>query len=214
MVQRSGGARTVGELLTALLDRLELGSAAKATLAVIRWPEIVGSQIAAHARAERVRRGVLTVSVDSGVWATELSAHLPVLLERLSQAVGEGVVTDVHFVVGRQPRSPGRPGAGPGDGPREAGGVGRPTWPDRRDLLGVGLTDEERERIAALAARTRDPALAEATARWLALTLKAKRWLGQSGVSAEGGPHNGRSSGEDHPAPDEGGSPLPRANGT
>lgn len=207
-------AKAMGDILGALLDRLELTPATKAAMVVLRWPEFVGPVIAAHARPEGVKRGVLTVAVESSVWATELSLHVPLLLERINGALGEGVVTDVRFVVGARRRGPSQAEGGPAGRSRQAGaGHSRPDaggragqgippgpswvypWPDKNDLLHVPLTSEEQERVAALAAAVRDPDLATATARWLALTLKARRWL-----SREAGAHRQETGGDSRAA--------------
>lgn len=164
----------MGDVLSIWLDRAGLTSAARSVQAVSRWPEFVGPAVAAHARALACRRGVLTVAVDSNVWATELSTHIPVVLERISSALGEGVVTDLRFVLDRA----GRPGAAAA---RRAGDEGRGDvpWPDHRDLRAVELSEADQARVAALTTSAADPELAKASGNWLTATLKARRWLRQ-----------------------------------
>ena len=53
-----------------------------------RWPEIVGSHIAAHCTPEEFNGGVLTVRTDSAAWATELRMLAPQLLAKLNAALG------------------------------------------------------------------------------------------------------------------------------
>jgi hypothetical protein len=188
--RRSGGEKPLGEAVLALLEHLSLGAATRSALAVVRWSEFVGPLAAEHARAQHVRRGVLTVAVDSAVWATELSAHIPVLLERIGSALGSGLVTDVRFVVGR------RSASGRSDRGESAGGAASEpwslttetrAWPDRRDLASVSLSDREHETLREIAAAIGDPELAQAAGRWAALTLKAKRWLAeQAGRHGDG----------------------------
>jgi len=151
---------------------------------VHEWPRIVGPAVAAHTRAEKVERGVLVVRVESNVWATELSTRVPVLLERIRDAVGEGLVTDLRFVTGRAARP------GPGGGRFSSGASGSGArgpqsadrgWPDRRDLEAVPLSEADRRLVEEFRAAQKDPAVARAGTRWLTATLKARRWLREAG---------------------------------
>jgi predicted nucleic acid-binding Zn ribbon protein len=53
-----------------------------------RWPEIVGSHIAAHCTPVEFDAGVLTVHTDSPAWATELRMLAPQLLAKLNAELG------------------------------------------------------------------------------------------------------------------------------
>jgi predicted nucleic acid-binding Zn ribbon protein len=53
-----------------------------------RWPEIVGSHIAAHCTPVEFNDGVLTVRTDSPAWATELRMLAPQLLAKLNSELG------------------------------------------------------------------------------------------------------------------------------
>ncbi|RJQ07635.1 MAG: DUF721 domain-containing protein [Bacillota bacterium] len=162
----------LGEVLAGFLERAEALQPTRQAAVLLRWPEIVGPAVARHARAQSVRRGVLTVAVDSGVWATELSAHTPVVLERIESTLGPGIVTDLRFVV-RSHRAQSDALAGP------SGDYGEPSppWPNRRDLAAVRLTEDDLTQVRTFAAAARDPVLAQAAGHWLGLTLKARRWL-------------------------------------
>ncbi len=160
----------LGEVVGRWLERAGLERAILGATVVRRWPELVGPGVARHARAETVRRGVLTVRVDSNVWATELAAHRPALLERINTAMGQAVVSEVRFLVG----------PGPASGSAREGEAGAVTrWPDRRDLASVSLTEEDRAKVEAFRAAAADPELAEAGARWLTATLRARRWAAE-----------------------------------
>jgi predicted nucleic acid-binding Zn ribbon protein len=76
------------------------------------WPEIVGSQLAAHTKPESFDEGELTVAADSDAWATQLRLLAPKLLSRLAEELGAGTVTRIR-VIGPSRRSGGRGGAKP-----------------------------------------------------------------------------------------------------
>lgn len=60
-----------------------------------RWPEIVGSHIAAHCTPLEFNLGVLTVRTDSPAWATELRMLAPQLLAKLNAELGTSRVASV-----------------------------------------------------------------------------------------------------------------------
>ena len=60
-----------------------------------RWPEVVGSALAAHSKPLSLRAGVLAVAADEPAWGAQLRWLEADLLRRLDQACGEGVVTRV-----------------------------------------------------------------------------------------------------------------------
>jgi predicted nucleic acid-binding Zn ribbon protein len=61
-----------------------------------RWDEIVGAQLAAHARPLSLSRGVLVVAVTEPGWATQLTYLEGDLLRRFQDALGDGVVDRVE----------------------------------------------------------------------------------------------------------------------
>ena len=61
-----------------------------------RWDAIVGDDIAAHCRPERLEAGVLTCVAESTSWATQLRLLAPRLLERIGSDLGPGVVTQLR----------------------------------------------------------------------------------------------------------------------
>jgi predicted nucleic acid-binding Zn ribbon protein len=56
-----------------------------------RWEELVGPQIAQHARPVRLDSKVLTVEVDDPAWATQIKLLSLGLRERLASEVGAEV---------------------------------------------------------------------------------------------------------------------------
>jgi len=74
-----------------------------------RWEQIVGPELAAHARPDGFADGELVVVVDSTAWATQLRLLAATLVQRLNAELGDGTVRRVKV---RGPAGPGRqPGA-------------------------------------------------------------------------------------------------------
>jgi predicted nucleic acid-binding Zn ribbon protein len=55
-----------------------------------RWPQIVGEDIAAHCRPDRLVDGELTVIAESTAWATQLRLMSRQVLARITTEIGPG----------------------------------------------------------------------------------------------------------------------------
>lgn len=62
-----------------------------------RWAELVGAEVAEHARPESLRDGVLTVQADSTAWATQLRLLQRQLIAKLAAGLGDGVVKSMRI---------------------------------------------------------------------------------------------------------------------
>jgi len=67
-----------------------------------RWAELVGPQLAAHARPLSLTSGVLVVAVTEPGWATQLTYLESELLGRFREALGDGVVDRVEVGLRRK----------------------------------------------------------------------------------------------------------------
>ena len=65
-----------------------------------RWSEVMGADVAVHARLVSVRDGTLTVTVDDPIWATQLRYLEPAIVTRATALLGPGIVTRVKVRVG------------------------------------------------------------------------------------------------------------------
>ena len=74
-------------------------SGAHATLGA-RWDEVMGADVAAHTELVSVRDGVLTVTVDDPIWATQLRYLEPAIVTRARALLGPGVVERLRVRVG------------------------------------------------------------------------------------------------------------------
>jgi predicted nucleic acid-binding Zn ribbon protein len=88
-----------------------------------RWEQIVGPELAAHARPCGLAGGELVVVADSTAWATQLRLLAATLIRRLNAELGDGTVRRVKV---RGPVGPARPPgawrAPGGRGPRDTYG--------------------------------------------------------------------------------------------
>lgn len=117
-----GDPQPLGETIDRLLADRGWDVPAAVVGVVERWPEIVGTELAAHCRPEKFDAGVLSLRAESTAWATQVRLLLPQLHRRLDEVVGRDVVSRVEV---RGPTGPGW-GRGPlrvrGRGPRDTYG--------------------------------------------------------------------------------------------
>jgi predicted nucleic acid-binding Zn ribbon protein len=65
-----------------------------------RWSEVMGADVAVHAKLVSVRDGTLTVAVDDPIWASQLRYLEPAIVTRATALLGPRVVTRVKVRVG------------------------------------------------------------------------------------------------------------------
>ena len=61
-----------------------------------RWDQIVGAEIAAHCRPERLVDGELTCVAESTAWATQIRLLNRQILDRIAASLGSGVVRSLR----------------------------------------------------------------------------------------------------------------------
>jgi len=86
--------------LKASLDRVarSLGGPDAGALSGVfgRWADIVGAQLAAHARPLSLSSAVLLVGVTEPAWATQLTYLESDLVGRIRDALGDGIVERIE----------------------------------------------------------------------------------------------------------------------
>lgn len=68
-----------------------------------RWAELVGPDVADHCRPVSCADGELVVEAESATWAVQLRLFKSQMLDRLSGAVGPGVVSRIRIQGPTQP---------------------------------------------------------------------------------------------------------------
>jgi predicted nucleic acid-binding Zn ribbon protein len=90
----------LGNALERVRAELGLPDAGAFDVLLRRWPEIVGSEVAAHARLASVRDGVAVIVADGPIWASQLRFLEAAIVDGAAGAVGAGVVREVRVRVG------------------------------------------------------------------------------------------------------------------
>ena len=137
-------AAKAGDLLGALLAGWGLDERLHQYQALLIWDEVVGPQIAARTKPEKIRDGVLEVSVDQPTWMQQLQLLKPQILAKLNARLGDAPLREIFLKRGKVTPQP-----------NAARTANTPTWrtatlsSEESAELGamlVGIDDEELRR--------------------------------------------------------------------
>lgn len=95
---RSERPEPIGGLVERILERLGVADRVARERTASRWEEVVGPEIARHARRARVDGTTLFVEVDSAAWMTELDMMRRRLLESLNEGRERGRIEKIVFL--------------------------------------------------------------------------------------------------------------------
>lgn len=90
-------AQSIRSLLGDILDKPGIGEQITRHQAWLVWDQVVGKQVANHARPLRLRKGVLEVQVDHPVWMQQLQMLKPLILEKITARVPRAGITDIYL---------------------------------------------------------------------------------------------------------------------
>jgi len=91
----------VGNLIEWVLKEFNLTTGLKISKVFEVWDEVVGETIAKKARPETIRNRVLIVKVNSSPWIQELQFMKEMIKEKLNQRIGEKLIDDLFFQLGK-----------------------------------------------------------------------------------------------------------------
>ena len=91
----------LGDVIESLVTSLGQAGKFYGWRMVVRWPEVVGPEIAEVARAVRFSEGVLTVVVEKDVWRQELEMQLDKILTKVRSQPGGRVVDKIVLKAGK-----------------------------------------------------------------------------------------------------------------
>lgn len=138
-------AQSIRALLSDILDKPGIGEQITRHQAWLVWDQVVGKQIANHARPLRLRKGVLEVQVDHPVWMQQLQMLKPLILEKITASVPRAGITDIYLRKSSREFTPKQ--------------RSQPQSPTPQPWQQMELTEEEQARIDDQLASITDPEL-------------------------------------------------------
>ena len=94
-------AAKAGDLLGTILAGWGLEERLQQYRALLIWAEVVGPQIAARTRPEKIRDGVLEVCVDQPTWMQQLQLLKPQILAKLNGQLGDTPLREIYLKRGK-----------------------------------------------------------------------------------------------------------------
>jgi predicted nucleic acid-binding Zn ribbon protein len=91
----------IRSVLENTLKSLEIDVPLKSYSILGAWNEIVGATVAAHSQPRSIRNRILFIDVTHSTWMQQLQFLKPTLLEKLNNFLGEPLIQDIRFKLGR-----------------------------------------------------------------------------------------------------------------
>jgi len=91
----------IRSVLEHTLERLEIDVPLKTYSILGAWSEIVGPTVAAHSQPRSIRNRILFVDVSHSTWTQQLQFFKPTLLEKVNHFLGEPLIQDIRFKLGK-----------------------------------------------------------------------------------------------------------------
>jgi predicted nucleic acid-binding Zn ribbon protein len=94
---KSRAAEELGSVINQIVSDSDIGKKIKKFNIFNHWADIVGSDIGAKTKPQKLLRQTLYISVTSSTWANELSLMSGQLIKKINDFVGETVVKELRF---------------------------------------------------------------------------------------------------------------------
>lgn len=112
----------VGAVADALIAARGWDEKVEQASVVVKWPEIVGEDIAAHTTIESLDEGKLVIRASSTAWATNLRLLLGTIRSRIAEVAGPELVDEIVILAPAGPSWKHGIRSVPGRGPRDTYG--------------------------------------------------------------------------------------------
>jgi len=93
--------QSIRSVLENTLKGLEIDVPLKSYSILGAWNEIVGATVAAHSQPRSIRNRILFIDVTHSTWMQQLQFLKPTLLEKVNNFLGEPLIQDIRFKLGR-----------------------------------------------------------------------------------------------------------------
>jgi hypothetical protein len=93
--------QSVHSILEKTLKTLEIDVPLKTYSIVGAWREIVGESVAGHSQPRSIRNQILFIDVAHPTWMQQLQFLKPTLLSQVNAFLGEPLIQDIRFKLGK-----------------------------------------------------------------------------------------------------------------
>lgn len=156
------GPHHLAKVLEDILDRSGFRRKIQEQKVMDIWEKAVGEAIAEMTQPIRIKDRVLQVKVCNSVWMQQLLFYKKLIIQKLNEAVGDGIVEDLRFFIGEKEKEP-------------ADGFDRVETKGKNWKFTRRLSPSEMERVERETQGIRDAEIREVLARVFAKGLMAKK---------------------------------------
>ena len=93
--------QSLRSILDKTLKALEIDVPLKNYSMLGAWNEIVGESVAVHSQPRSIRNRILFIEVSHSTWMQQLQFLKPTLLEKINHFLGEPLIQDIRFKLGK-----------------------------------------------------------------------------------------------------------------
>jgi hypothetical protein len=93
--------QSIRSILEKTLKTLEIDVPLKTYSIFGAWNEIVGESVASHSQPHSIRNRILFINVTHPTWMQQLQFLKPTLLEKVNDFLGESLIQDIRFKLGK-----------------------------------------------------------------------------------------------------------------
>ncbi|HOP61765.1 MAG TPA: DUF721 domain-containing protein [Spirochaetota bacterium] len=97
--KRKKNTVSFSNLVSDIIDDLDLNESFFMERLRERWPEYVGNILSTHSFPDRIFSNILFIRVDHSVYANELSMHQGFILKKVKEDFGSGYINAIRFEV-------------------------------------------------------------------------------------------------------------------
>lgn len=90
----------IGDVIKDVFERLEKEKDLSRESIEGVWGAQVGEAGVQHSKPASLKKGILTVRVDSPAWMQELTMRKRAILKGLKRALGKDRISEIHFKIG------------------------------------------------------------------------------------------------------------------
>ncbi|MBN9292876.1 MAG: DUF721 domain-containing protein [Flavobacteriia bacterium] len=95
--KRSSEFKPLGDLVDRLMKAYQLDGKLAEIDVLSKWEEMMGKAVAMRTRNIYIKDKVLILEIDSSVMREELMFGKKVIIQRINEASGKELITDVYF---------------------------------------------------------------------------------------------------------------------
>jgi hypothetical protein len=97
--------QSIRSILEKTVKTLEIDVPLKTYSILGAWKEIVGESVAGHSQPHSIRNRILLIDVTHPTWMLQLQFLKPTLLEKVNTFLGESLIQDIRFKLGKISRT-------------------------------------------------------------------------------------------------------------